>query len=264
MQFRLLLLFLLYPLVSFGQSKTKAPLAIWPELQINYALSEDGLLFFSNQYRVNTDTRFNDLKENGLFSNFERVELALGYEQKLSEHWRGGGLVRYAAEDYPKQIFYTIFMRHNGNISSLFFNKQLMLEYVDKKEQETNGRVRFSAELGKRLSIKDKFITPSIEVEALFYSGLGKKDQRLSQERFVDRSRIQFNLTYEVSDKVRVNPYFIRQVDYYYVMVPPVYNDKGVLVENGYTTKRNRVSPIIGLELKYTFNHSTQTASITY
>lgn len=258
-----ILLFLL-PLLTLGQSKVTAPTGIWPELQVSYGVSDDGLLFFRNQYRINTDGEYNDLKESGILSGFERVELSLGYEHTFTEHWRGGAILRYAAEDFPKMMFYTLFLRHNGNLGSLYFNKQLLAEYTDQEEQEAFGRFRGYAELGKRLPLKSKFITPGISYEAMVISGFGKENQSAAQERTIDRTRLRLSLNYELTEKLRINPYFMRQTDYYYVLVSPVYDEQGKLVKDGYTTKRNRVSPVFGLEVKYNINLAPQTASITY
>ncbi|WP_299822917.1 DUF2490 domain-containing protein [uncultured Pontibacter sp.] len=258
------ILLLLLPALTQGQSKVTAPTAIWPELQVNYGLGESGLLFFRNQYRINTDGDYNDLNESGVLSTFERVELSLGYEQTFTDHWRGGAILRYAAEDFPKMVFYTLFLRHNGNLGSLYFNKQLIAEYTDQEERDAFGRFRGMAELGRRLPLKNKFITPSISYEAMVISSLGKKDQGNTQERTIDRTRLRVSLNYELTEKLRLNPYFMRQTDYYYVLVSPEYNEQGQLVKDGYTTKRNRVSPVFGLEVKYNINRAAQTASITY
>jgi hypothetical protein len=259
-----LLLLVLLPFLTQAQRKVSAPTAIWPELQLNYGLGESGLLFFRNQYRINTDGRYNDLRESGVLSSFERVELALGYEHILTEHWRGGAVVCYAAEDYPTASFYSLFLRHNGNIRSLYFNKQAMAEYMNVEDQDALGRFRFTAELGKRLPFKGKFITPAISYEALLLSNLGNDEGLTTEERTIDRTRLRVNLAYELIEKLRLTPYFMRQTDYYYVLVSPVYDENEKLVEEGYTTKRNRISPVVGLEIKYTFNKASSTASITY
>src|SRR5690606_13555077 len=131
-------------------------------------------------------------------------------------------------------------------------NKQLQFEYVDQEDYDARGRVRLMAELGKRLTVGSKFLTPSVSYEAMVISKLGQKYEGLGEERTIDRTRLRLNLTYELSNKIRVTPYFMRQTDYYFVLIPPVYNDNNVLVEDGYTSKRNRISPVFGLELKYT------------
>ena len=95
-------------------------------------------------------------------------------------------------------------------------------------------------------------------------SEFGKESGNDTQERTIDRTRLRLNLNYELNEKLRINPYFMRQTDYYFVLVPPVYDDMGKLVEDGYTTKRNRISPVFGLELKYNINRTPNTASITY
>ncbi|RDV15179.1 DUF2490 domain-containing protein [Pontibacter diazotrophicus] len=258
------LLLVLLPLFTLAQDKVTAPAAIWPELQVNYGIGEDGLLFFRNQYRINTDTRYNDLRETGPLSTFERIELALGYEHTFTDHWRGGAMLRYAAEDYPKSAFGALFLRHNGSIKSLFFNKQVMAEYVNQENLDASVRFRLTGELGKQFPLRSKFITPSISYEALLLSGLGKDENMETQERGIDRTRLRINITYELTDKLRLTPYFMRQTNYYYALVSPVYNEEEQLIEEGYTTKRNRISPVVGLELKYTINKVANTASITY
>lgn len=259
-----MLLLLALPCLTQAQSKVSAPAAIWPELQVSYGLGEDGLLFFRNQYRINTDGRYNDLQESGVLSGFERVELALGYEHTLSGHWRGGAMFRFAAEDYPKTSFYSLFLRHNGNIRSLFFNKQAMAEYMNQQDQEGQARFRLAAELGRRFPLRSRFVTPSISYEALVLAGFSKEEGMSNGQRYIDRTRLRLNLAYELTEKLRITPYFMRQTDYYYVLVPPVYDEQEQLVEEGYTTRRNRISPVVGIELKYILNRAANTASITY
>ncbi|WP_164891182.1 DUF2490 domain-containing protein [Botryobacter ruber] len=247
------------PLVTFAQRKISSPAAIWPEVQLNYSVGEEGMLFFQNQYRINTDGRFNDLAEQGPFSGFERVQLVLGYEHTLTEHWRGGGLVRYAYEDFPKQQFYTLFVRHNGNIKSLYFNKQIMFEYWTKQLQEASGRFRIMAELGRRTEVGEKFLTPALSYEAIFLKEF--EEQPVPNDaRTIARTRLRLGATLELTEQLRLTPYFIRQTDYYNVLAK--YDENNVLVEEAH--KVNRISPIIGLELKYNFNGPANTASITY
>lgn len=258
----MLLLFL--PLLSQAQSKIKAPTAIWPGLQLNYGVGEQGILFLQNQYRINTDAHYNDLKMSGPLRHFERVELALGYEHTFSEHWRGGAILRYAAENFPKMLFYTLFLRHNGHVGSLYFNKQAAFEYADQEARDGFGRFRLEAALGRRFPLRRKFIMPSVSYEALLLTEFGKNKAKVYAERAVDRTRLRFSLNYEPTEKLRINPYFMRQTDYYYVQIPPKYNESGQLQEDGYTTRRNRISSVAGLELKYSFNSKPNPASITY
>jgi hypothetical protein len=246
-----------------AQSKITASTAVWPELQVSFGVGESSLFFFQNQYRINTDSRFNDFKDTGLLSNFERIQVSLGYQYTFTNYWRGGMLWRYAAEDFPSTSFYTLFIRHSGTIKKLFLNKQFLVEYVNQEGQEATGRYRLMAELGKRFPIKNTYLTPSLSYEAAIFTNF-RQESSLSQERFIDRTRLRLNITYEVNPKLRVTPYFMRQTDYYYVEIPPVYDENDMLVENGYRTKRNRISPVIGVELKYTINRELPTASFSY
>ena len=258
------LLVVLLPVFAKAQSKANAPISFWPELQLSTEIGEGSLLFFKNGYRINTDNRYNDLRDSGILSNFERIELSVGFEQTLSDHWRAGAIYRYAIEDFPKSQFYTLFLRHNGHLKSLYFNKQLTAEYVRQENHDPFGRFAGMAELGKRLPLKSKFITPAIAIDAMVISDFSKEDKFAAQERTIDRTRLRFSLNYELTDKLRINPYFMRQTDYYYMLVSPVYDEQGKLVKDGYTTKRNRISPVFGLEVKYAFNVTPNTASITY
>ncbi|WP_242926724.1 DUF2490 domain-containing protein [Pontibacter vulgaris] len=260
----IILLMGLLPYFLQGQSKVTAPATLWPELQLNYGAGDAGILFVRNQYRINTDSRYNDLKSSGILSNFERVQLAVGYEHTLTEHWRGGAILRYAIEDFPKALFATAFLRHNGNIGSLYFNKQGMFEYVlQEKSQEDYGRWRILGELGKRLPVKDKFLTPALLYELFILSDFGNEEQT-AEERSIDRTRLRLSLNYELTPRFHIAPYFMRQTDYYYVLIPPVYDENNNLVKDGYTTKRNRITPVFGLELKYNLNLQPNTASIAY
>jgi len=258
-----LILLLFLPLLAQGQSKITASTAVWPELQLNYSLGKHDILFLQNQYRINADAHYNDLKESGPLRYFERVELAMGYEHTFSEHWRGGAILRYAAEDFPKTLFYTLFLRHNGHVGSLYFNKQAAFEYADQEARDGFGRFRLEAVLGRRFPIRRKFITPSVSYEALLLTEFGK-NKPLYAERVIDRTRLRFSLNYELTEKLRINPYFMRQTDYYYVQIPPKYNKSGQLQEDGYTTMCNRISPVAGLELRYSFNIKPNPANITY
>ncbi|TXK50874.1 hypothetical protein FVR03_04265 [Pontibacter qinzhouensis] len=258
-----LLLLSVVPGVVAAQSKITAATALWPEVQLNYGVGEDGILFFQNQYRINTDSRFNDLAASGPFSGFERAQLTLGYEHTFTDHWRGGALFRYAFENYPKTQFYTAFLRHNGNIGSLFFNKQGMFEYVNQEEQDAFGRYSFLAELGKRFPVGNRFLTPALSYELLLRREFGKSTST-AEERTIDRTRLRFELTYELTENLRLSPFVMRQTDYYFVLVPPKYDENDRLIEDGYTTKRNRISPVIGLEIKFNLNTPVNTASFTY
>lgn len=248
---------------ALAQNKVTASAAIWPEFQVSGSVGESGLFFIQNQYRINTDPRFNDFSNGGLLSNFERIQISLGYEHAFSGHWRGGGIWRYAAEDFPSTNFYTLFLRHSGALKSLFFNKQLLVEYVNQEKHDATGRYRLMAELGKRFPVKQLYITPSVSYEAGLFTNF-RKETSTSEERFIDRTRLRLNMTLEVSTKFRITPYFMRQTDYYYVEIPPVYDENNVLIENGYRTKRNRISPVAGIELKYSINKEIPTASFSY
>lgn len=256
---KLYLIFVLaaLPLLGQAQSKIKAPTAIWPELQLSYGLGESGLLFFQNQYRINSDERYNGV------GSFERIQFTLGYEHGFTDHWLGGAMFRYAKEDMPSSSFTSAYLRHAGQVKGLIFNKQLLLDYVNQDRRDNFGRFNLSAELGKRLPLGQRFITPMLVYELQVIKELAQEVNEL-QVRTIDRTRLKLEATYELTEKFRITPYFMRQTDYYFVEVGPKYDENEVLLEPGYTTKRNRISPVFGLELKYTFNKATSTASYTY
>jgi hypothetical protein len=259
----LLLLLSLVQVAAQAQSKVTAPTAIWPEWQISHGVGESGVLFLQNQFRINSDERYNDLKESGLLNNFERVQLTLGYEHAFTDHWRAGAFFRYALEDMPKTGFTTAYLRHTGSIKSLFFTKQVMFEYVTQERRDAYGRFRLMGELGRRLTVGAKFLTPVLSYELFLNKQFGQATADL-EERTIDRTRLRLSLTYELTEKLRLSPYFMRQTDYYFVQVAPKYDEHEVLVEDGYTTKRNRISPVIGLGVKYTWSGAPAVGSYTY
>lgn len=268
MALRTILFILVFALLAqtkgvLAQSKVTASAAIWPAWQVSYGIGESSLFFFENQFRINTDSRFNDFRDSSVLSNFERIQVSVGYEYAFTDHWRGGALWRHAAEDFPVTNFYGLFVRHSGAIKSLFFNKQVLVEYVDQEEQNAAGRYRLMAEIGKRLPVKQWYLAPSLSYEAALFTDFRQADTT-SEERFIDRGRVRLNLTFEVNTKLRITPYFMWQTDYYYVEVPPVYDENDMLVTNGYRTERNRITPITGMEIKYSFNRDMPTASFSY
>jgi len=230
---------------------------------VTFGAGEHGIFFFQNQYRINTDSRFNDFREKGLLSNFERIQVALGYEHAFSDHWRSGIVWRHAAEDFPSSNFYGLFLRHSGAIKSLYLNKQLLTEYVTREDQQPTVRTYLLAEVGKQFQIRSHRFTPSLSLDAGIFSRFAK-EETTAEERFIDRTRLRLNVTYEATPSFHITPYFMRQTDRYYVEVPPVYDENDVLVTNGYRTKRNRITPVIGIELKYQIKHTLTPASFAY
>ncbi|WP_242923540.1 hypothetical protein [Pontibacter liquoris] len=259
-----LLLLALLPLLGRAQSKRTAPAALWPELQLSYGVGSSGHFFLWNQYRINTDEAYNDLTRRGPLSHFERIELTLGYEHTFSAHWRGGALVRYAAENYPKTGFYTLFLRHNGQIGNVYFNKQALFAYAHREAQQAVGQFLLKAEAGRRFPVGQQFLTPVVSYEVMLLQEFNQDKTAPRDERIVDRTRLQLGLTYELTEKLRLTPYVLRQTDYYYVLIPPVYDELGQLQKDGYTSARNRITPVVGLELKYSLHTAPNTASITY
>jgi hypothetical protein len=258
------LILLCLPLSLIAQVKANSSIAVWPEIQVGMGVGEAGILFLRNQYRINSDNRFNDLQSKGPLSGFERVEVSLGYEHEVTDHWRTGGILRYAAEDNVQMIFYSAFLRHNGLIKEFFFNKQIQLDYISQEKVNPSAQSGFKAELGRVYRLGGKNIVPAISYEAFLTSDLKKDKNNISENRFIDRTQLKLNITYEFSDKLRLSPYFNKQTKYYYVLVAPVYNNQGQLEQDGFTTKLNRVYPMLGLELKYTIKRTVSTASITY
>jgi hypothetical protein len=242
--------------VAHGQIKVRQPVEIWPELQLDYNLDNRSFFFFRNEYRHSTDPTLNTLRENSFFSYFNRVQVQVGYESAFTEMWSGGTSGRYVFERDHDFFITELFLRHTGRIGSLRFLKRGSFEHFLNVGQTNSGRFRLLAELERIFEISaGKVIRPRVSYELFqntaFAEGAGPAG------RNIDRTRLRFDLSFEVNRFVFLSPYFTRQTDYF--VLEPQFDGQGNVTRPG--GKHNFITPVVGLGMRYNFYQSPEAVS---
>ena len=261
----LLLLFMALSLPAHTFAQTKKDHTdpfIWTELQADYFLKDESFFFFRNMYRHNTNADFPGLRESGALSHIYLTYFQLGYDQKLTEHWRAALSARYTFDARNDNQIYLAYLQHNGKIGKTDFIKRLSYDIMNFKEGESRGRLRPRFSLERNVDLGRHKLRPGISYELFFYNNFNP-DQAEVAARTVDRSRLRISLSYKVSPHFWVTPYFMKQTEYYNVL--PTYMNEldadgnlvldpdgnPVLIEKDPGGKRNRIEPIFGLDLRF-------------
>src|SRR5688572_6170192 len=223
---------------------------IWADLQADYFLENQSFFYFKTQLRHNTDSDFAGISESGAFSNLNQVYFQLGYDQKLTEHWRAGVSARYTIDPNIDNQIYQAALQHNGKIGETDFIKRLAFDLIRFEEGEGMDRIRPMAALERNFKVVDRNLRPHLSYELFFYNGFREE---LTETRTVDRTRLRIAAGFQASKYFWVTPYFLKQTEYYNALT--TYTDEidadgnQVVKEQG--GKRNRVEPIFGLELRF-------------
>ncbi|MBK0401453.1 DUF2490 domain-containing protein [Adhaeribacter sp. BT258] len=241
--------------------KVHADPFIWTELQADYFLKDQSFFFFRNMYRHNTNSAFPGLKESGVLSHFYLTYFQLGYDQKLTEHWRAAVSARYTFDARNNNQIYLAYLQHNGKIGQTDFIKRLSYDIMNFKEGESRGRLRPRFTLERNVDFGRHRLRPGISYELFFYNNFNP-DQTEIATRTVDRTRLRITLSYKVSPHFWITPYFMKQTEFYNVL-PTYVNEldadgnlvldpdgNPVLIEKEPGGKRNRIEPIFGLDLR--------------
>jgi hypothetical protein len=262
---KVLLLFGVCFLVSgltFGQlKKTRTDPYLWPEVGVDYFLKNQSYFFFRSQFRHNTDSDIPGISDSGPFSKFYQVYLLLGYDQKLTEHWRTGLAARYTFDRNNDQKMIQGMLQHNGKIGKTDFIKRLTYDYLKPELGESSGRIRPIMALERNFKLGDHILRPHVSYELFFYQDFNS-DETTTDARLVDRTRLRLAVSYKATQNLWITPYFLKQTEYFNVIstfTPQLdANGKEVLDSDGNVIlienkggKRNLIQPIFGLELRF-------------
>ncbi|CAN5785358.1 hypothetical protein BH24BAC1_BH24BAC1_22040 [soil metagenome] len=250
------LLLLAVNMVS-AQIKVRRPAEIWPDLQSDYNLDNNSFFFFRNEYRHTTDQSFNTLSEDSPWNNFNRIQVQLGYENSFTGKWSGGASGRYAFEE--GDIFFSeFFLRHTGSIGEQFrFMKRGTFEHLSNEGNPNEGRFRLLLELDKIIELaQERVIRPRVSYEFFKNTTFGRGDDD-PEGRNIDRTRLRFDLNFELNRYLFFSPYFTRQTDYY--VLEPQFDGNGNLSKPG--GKHNFITPIFGMGIRFNFYQSLEAVS---
>lgn len=240
-----------------AQIKVRQPVEVWPELQANYELDNNNFFFFRNEYRHSTGPGLNTLGERSPWNQFSRIQAQLGYEHAFSQKWSGGTSGRYAFEGSHDILFTELFLRHTGSIlEQLRFMKRASFEHLLNVGQPNSGRFRLLGELDKVVELAgERVVRPRVSYEIFKNSSFGES---LGQDgRTINRTRLRFDLSFELNRYLFFSPYFTRQTDYY--VLEPQFDSAGMQTRPG--GKHNFITPILGLGIRYNFYESATAVS---
>jgi hypothetical protein len=240
-----------------AQIKVRRPAEIWPDLQADYNFDNNSFFFFRNEYRHTTDQSFNNLSEDGPWNNFNRIQFQLGYEHAITDKWSGGASGRYAFENRDI-IFSEIFLRHTGSIIEKFrFMKRGTFEHLINEGRPNEGRFRLLLELDKVFKLSnERVIRPRVSYEVFKLTTFGRGDDD-PEGRNIDRTRLRFDLNFELNRYLFFSPYFTRQTDYY--VLEPQFDGNGNLTKQG--GSHNFITPVFGLGIRYNLYQSRDAVS---
>ena len=223
--------------------------AFWPELQVEYVFKSTSFLYFRNQYRHNLDNDFNHLQEEGPLKFVERAQFRAGFEHMFGPHWSAGIAEAYAFEPTRNILFNEIFARHLGTIGNYRFTKRVTLEHIAQTNRNNRGRARFRVDLDREVKIKAFAFRPRVAYELFFDRYYNDALNEARNARLVDRTRLRLEILYSINDFLSFTPFFIRQTDY--IQALGTYDANGNELEPG--GKQNNITPIFGVDFRYTF-----------
>jgi hypothetical protein len=242
-------------LTGLGQAQTKKvnqDLYLWANLQADYYLPNQSFFFFRNQWRHNTDSDFAGINESGMLSNFYQVYLLAGYDHKFTDHWRASFFGRYTFTQSNDNKIFQAALRHNGKIGQVDFLKRIAYDYIKPEFGDSRGRFRPAVALEKNFKLGSHILRPSLSYELFFYQDFKDADSEI-ETRTVDRTRLRIAASFEATKYLWLTPFFMKQTEYYNVLSTFTGEIDGdgnpVVKEQG--GKRNRVEPIIGLDIRF-------------
>lgn len=240
--------------------RTVSGLELWPEVQAELALPDNDYLLLTVRGQQNTDN--NNLRgaDPRRVLGFDEQRLSLAYEHFLSEHWSLGGTLAYLSASTTNYLLIPeVLLRHRRALGPLTFGQRLGLERtlpsaVGAKGQ-TNARLRLDLE--KRLPIGSGgfALRPRLSYEAVTHVRLLKSDTD-PDERFIQLTSLRGEVGVRVADLFDFTPWLAYQTNY--LITLPQFNSMGVQTSGG---KLNAVTPVLGLDLRFTITQGQRAAS---
>lgn len=246
---------MLLPETLAQTKKIKANPQLWADFQADYYLENQSFFYFQNQYRHNTNSDIAGIREDGALSNLSQVFFLVGYNQKLTDHWRGSFSARYTINGFNDNQVYQVALQHTGKIGQTDFVKRLAYELMSFELGEGLGRTRPMAALERsfRIGSRNRILRPHLSYELFLYNNFQEEINADALSRTVDRTRLRLAASYQVSPIFWLTPFFIKQTEYYHALTTYTgerdADGNDIVKEQG--GKRNRVEPVFGLEFRF-------------
>lgn len=242
---------------AMAQKRVYRSPALWPELQLDYVLPSGSMWFFRNHYRHVVDQDFNYLRQTGPLQYLERVQFRLGYDHSLNAHWRIGFSESYAVERNRKILFNEVFARYAQAVGPVQLSQRLSLEYLVRWPKNNNGRLRLRTGLDHTFQLGKSQFKPRVSYELFYVLSYHPRTEGEAPTRWVDRSRLRLEGQLVLNPHLAFTPYFLCQTDYFFVEAAFDGNNQ-VLRPGG---RQNHLTPVWGLELRYTLHKKKDSAS---
>lgn len=180
-----------------------------------------------------------------------RSSLLLGYEQALNTKLRLGISLKSLNQRGSDRRQYRGFVRHNGHISKWWFVKQFSLEYVRfpvlvPVRQEDYWAAGLFAALGRDWPLGAHHLRTGLSFEA--FKELDSPPPG-SRQRRIDRTMFRLSAEYLLKNGWSAGLFAMRQTDYYFSLAQ--FDASGAQIKP--LTRLNLVSPILGIQVRYTF-----------
>lgn len=239
--------------------RTVFGLQLWPEAQAEVALDGSDYLLLTARGQQNTDN--NGYAGTNRFLGFDQRRLSVGYEHFLSEHWSLGATLPYIGFGKTYALLPEVLLRHRSPVGPLTFGQRLNLEYLLPGQTGAKGATyaRLRADLEKIFPLGSSVaLRPRLSYEAATHiRAFSPDDDPNVEERTIQFTSLRAEVGVRVSPAFDFTPWFAYQTQYSYGLAQTDINGN-ITIPAG---RVNGVSPVLGLELRYTFLNGKDAAT---
>lgn len=182
-----------------------------------------------------------------------RSFLWIGYEQAFTEKWYGGVSGRFNFVEQGAGSFFTRFnLAHRGAIGKFFFYKEFSFEHLYYAEEsnykrKAEGRIAPSLGFGRSFNVAGRSLYVGVNYRLFVHFDFENDKSSVYDKRKIDRTKLRFDLAYQVLPHWSVGLYYMRDTEYYYSLAS--YNAQNQLIVPDY--KLNRITEGLGLTITY-------------
>ena len=186
---------------------------------------------------------------------FSERNLEIGYEYFLKEKWQFGlSYRRYKGANAGRDNYYKAYGRHNGNIKSLIFSKELSVSFLKEVDEPylydnaNNTQVNLSVYLGKRYKLG--VLTMQTGGEYL----ISRWNEAFGNRRTFNETELSFRHQVLLGKKLVLELFAKRQTQYFFAEESTRFDKDGNIIEQKPYRKLNLFTPIYGVSLRFVIN----------
>lgn len=233
-------------------------LQLWPEAQAELALPGSDYLLLAVRGQNNTDN--NGLPNSSRFLGFDERRVSLGYEHFWTAHWSGGGTLSYISLNKQYVLVPELLLRHRSPLGPLTFGQRLSFERtfpsLESVTSQNFARLRVDLEKVLPLGRGQVALRPRLSYQADAPIRFLKSGTEPSQ-RTIQFTSLRAELGCRLSGVLDLTPWVAYQTAYGLSLAQ--FDGSGkVVVPAG---RFNSVSPVLGLEVRYTVLQGRDAAS---